>query len=167
MTFRTRTLEFLPCPSKFLFFRYEPTFRTTSGLTSGLSYFRCSYDPWLIFLSFQFSRIFIFLYFSIFVFLRSVTDFNNEIYYYYIRTRKFLNARNQKSSLIIFRLYSEKFQNFHFWGKITKIIKWAASSRWSFHPNSAWDRIETMTIGKTHPSLWNHSGIGILRLLSL
>ena len=106
-------------------FRYEPTFRTTSGITSGVisgqSHFQWSYDPWLIFLSFQFSRIFIFLFFSIFVYLRSVTDFNNEIYFYYIRTRKFLNARNQKSSLIIFRLYSEKFLNFHFWGKITKI----------------------------------------------
>ena len=32
-------------------------------------------------------------------------------------------------------------------------IKWGASSRWSFHPNSAWRSIETMTIGKTHPSL--------------
>ena len=32
-------------------------------------------------------------------------------------------------------------------------IKWGASSRWSFRPNSTWGRIETMTIAKTHPAL--------------
>ena len=33
-------------------------------------------------------------------------------------------------------------------------IKWCASSRWSFHPNSeTWSSIETLTIGKTHPTL--------------
>ena len=32
-------------------------------------------------------------------------------------------------------------------------IKWDASSRLSFHPNSEWGSIETMTIGKTHPTL--------------
>ena len=30
-------------------------------------------------------------------------------------------------------------------------VGWA--SRWSFSPNSAWHRIETKTIGKTHPTL--------------
>ena len=32
------------------------------------------------------------------------------------------------------------------------MIKWGASSRWSFGPKSAWGSIET-TIGKTHPTL--------------
>ena len=32
-------------------------------------------------------------------------------------------------------------------------IKWGASSRWSFRPNSVWGRIETMTIAKTPPTL--------------
>ena len=32
-------------------------------------------------------------------------------------------------------------------------IKWAASSRWSFSPNSAWGSIGTATIGKMHPTL--------------
>ena len=31
-------------------------------------------------------------------------------------------------------------------------IKWGASSRWSFCPNSAWSSTET-TIGSTHPTL--------------
>ena len=34
-----------------------------------------------------------------------------------------------------------------------RMIKWGVSSRWSFHPISAWGSIETTTIGKTHPSL--------------
>ena len=34
-----------------------------------------------------------------------------------------------------------------------RLVKWGASFRWSFDPNSAWSSIETMTIGKTHPSL--------------
>ena len=29
-----------------------------------------------------------------------------------------------------------------------------APSRWSFGPNSAWSSIETMAIGKTHPTLF-------------
>ena len=33
------------------------------------------------------------------------------------------------------------------------MIKWGASSRWSFGPNSAWCSIETTTIGKTQPTL--------------
>ena len=32
-------------------------------------------------------------------------------------------------------------------------IKWGASSRWSFGPNSTWGSIETTTIWKTRPSL--------------
>ena len=34
-----------------------------------------------------------------------------------------------------------------------KNLKWGASSRWSFCPNSAWSSIETTTIGKTHPTV--------------
>ena len=34
------------------------------------------------------------------------------------------------------------------------ILKWGASSRWPFRPNSAWGRIETTTITKTHPTLF-------------
>ena len=34
-----------------------------------------------------------------------------------------------------------------------KNIKWVASYRWSFYPNSAWDSIEMTTIGKMHPIL--------------
>ena len=33
------------------------------------------------------------------------------------------------------------------------MIKWGATSRWSLGPNSAWSSIETMIIGKTHPTL--------------
>ena len=32
-------------------------------------------------------------------------------------------------------------------------LKWDASFRWPFSPNSAWGSIETTTIGKTHPIL--------------
>ena len=32
-------------------------------------------------------------------------------------------------------------------------VKWDASFRWSFHPNSAWGNIEMTTIGKTHPTV--------------
>ena len=32
-------------------------------------------------------------------------------------------------------------------------VKWGASFRWSFHPNSAWGSMETTTIGQTHPTL--------------
>ena len=38
---------------------------------------------------------------------------------------------------------------------IFRNIKWGASSRWSFDPNSAWGSIGTMTIGKTHSSLYS------------
>ena len=34
------------------------------------------------------------------------------------------------------------------------IIKWGASSRWSFRPNSAWGSIETTNLAKTHPTLF-------------
>ena len=34
-----------------------------------------------------------------------------------------------------------------------KMIKWDASSRWSFGSNSAWGSKETMTIRKTNPTL--------------
>ena len=122
MTFRTRTLEFLPCPSKFLFFVTNPLLGLLPAslpvwVTSGQSHFRCSYDPWLIFLSFQFSRIFIFLYFSIFVFLRSVTDFNNEIYYYYIRTRKFSTPETRNQISLYLGWISKNFKIFIFEGK--------------------------------------------------
>ena len=33
------------------------------------------------------------------------------------------------------------------------LIKWGASSRWSFGPNPPWGSIDTTTIGITHPSL--------------
>ena len=36
-------------------------------------------------------------------------------------------------------------------------LKWGAASRWSFRPNSAWVRIETTTIAKTHPTLLTKS----------
>ena len=32
-------------------------------------------------------------------------------------------------------------------------LKWRAPSRWLFSPNSAWSRIETTSIEKTHPTL--------------
>ena len=32
-------------------------------------------------------------------------------------------------------------------------VKWGASSRWTFDPNSAWESIGMMTIGKTSPTL--------------
>ena len=35
----------------------------------------------------------------------------------------------------------------------TFVLKWGASSRLSFDPNSAWGSIETTTIGKAHPTL--------------
>ena len=35
----------------------------------------------------------------------------------------------------------------------TRQVKWGASSRWSFRPNSAGGSIETTTIGDTHPTL--------------
>ena len=40
-----------------------------------------------------------------------------------------------------------------FLGKNSEVnhVKWSASSRWSFGPNSAWESLETMTIGNTHP----------------
>ena len=40
-------------------------------------------------------------------------------------------------------------------GTDLKYIQWGASSRWSFHPNSAKGRIKTMTTGKTHNTLDN------------
>ena len=33
------------------------------------------------------------------------------------------------------------------------LVKWSAFSRWSIDPNSEWGSIETITIGKTHPTL--------------
>ena len=39
-----------------------------------------------------------------------------------------------------------------FWNRF--LLKPDASSRWPFHPKSAWGSIGTMTIGKTHPSLF-------------
>ena len=47
-----------------------------------------------------------------------------------------------------------------FWGQIWdwvtlifKLLKWDASSPWSFRPNTVWNSIEMMTIGKTHLTL--------------
>ena len=34
-----------------------------------------------------------------------------------------------------------------------RTVKWGASFRWSFGPNSAWESIGMMTIVKTHPTL--------------
>ena len=34
-----------------------------------------------------------------------------------------------------------------------RFVKRGASSRWSFHPNSAWSRIETTAIENLHPYL--------------
>ena len=36
----------------------------------------------------------------------------------------------------------------------SNIIKWGASSQWSFGPNSGWGSIETTVIGKTHPTVF-------------
>ena len=33
------------------------------------------------------------------------------------------------------------------------LVKWSAFSRWSIDTNSEWGSIETITIGKTHPTL--------------
>ena len=33
------------------------------------------------------------------------------------------------------------------------LVKWGAYPRWSFGPTSAWNSIETTTIGKAHPTL--------------
>ena len=41
----------------------------------------------------------------------------------------------------------------YIFGHFSIIIKWGASSWWWFGPNSAYGSIETMTIGKTHPTL--------------
>ena len=38
--------------------------------------------------------------------------------------------------------------------ELSCMLKWDASYRWSFGPNSAWGRIETTIIGKTHPTLF-------------
>ena len=45
--------------------------------------------------------------------------------------------------------------NFHgpVYRSVYEVVKWIPSYRWSFHPNSAWSRIETTTIGKTQPTL--------------
>ena len=40
-----------------------------------------------------------------------------------------------------------------FWIEKGLIVKWGASSRWSFSPNSVWGRKETTTIGITHLTL--------------
>ena len=42
--------------------------------------------------------------------------------------------------------------------KLKNNLKWGASSRWSFCPNSAWSSIET-TIGMMHPTLLNDTWI--------
>ena len=42
-------------------------------------------------------------------------------------------------------------QAFHH-GQLFELITWGASSRWSFRPNSKWGSIETVTMGKTHPT---------------
>ena len=39
--------------------------------------------------------------------------------------------------------------------KLGKCIKWYASSRWLFGPNSTWGSIEAMTIVTTHPTLYS------------
>ena len=36
----------------------------------------------------------------------------------------------------------------------TSLLKWSASFRWPFDPSSAWGSKETMTIGWTHPTLY-------------
>ena len=41
---------------------------------------------------------------------------------------------------------------------VHKSLKWDASFRWSFLPNSVWASIETRTIGKTQPTLKNVLG---------
>ena len=38
-------------------------------------------------------------------------------------------------------------------GLRTEVVKWSASSRWSYHPYSEWGSIETMAIAKTQPTL--------------
>ena len=61
-------------------------------------------------------------------------------YKFLSRTISSYHQESQFRSMI--SLISEAFQ-----------IKWGASSRWSFGPNSVWGSVETMTIGKTHPNL--------------
>ena len=39
-------------------------------------------------------------------------------------------------------------------------IKWGASSRWLFRPNSAWGSIATKSIGKMHTTLYQTIFIG-------
>lgn len=36
------------------------------------------------------------------------------------------------------------------------LIKWGVSSSWSFRPNNAWGSTQTITIGKTHPTLLSY-----------
>ena len=75
---------------------------------------------------------------------------------------------NSKKLVLVFALETKEFYNFEinhivlpfngFYDVYSKswlkyIIKRGASSRWSFRPNSAWGRIETTTIAKTHPTL--------------
>ena len=63
-------------------------------------------------------------------------------------------SRTYKSDLFvrfIYRSYSMKIV--YYLAKKIILLKWGASSRWSFGPNSAWNSIWTTTIGKTYPTL--------------
>ena len=57
----------------------------------------------------------------------------------------------QKSPGIKFAEVKEKSNNYP---SFNLHVKWSAYSRWSFRPNSALGSIGTMTIRKTHPTLY-------------
>ena len=52
------------------------------------------------------------------------------------------------------------------WRKFRKTIKWDASYRWSFGQNFAWGSIRTMTIRKTHPTLFYVDRFGSSHLVN-
>ena len=49
-----------------------------------------------------------------------------------------------------------------FLSKNNVFVKWSASYRWSFSPNSAWGSKETTILGNTHPSLVKLCRVGLL-----
>ena len=64
-----------------------------------------------------------------------------------------LPNKNQNNILtnILVNPLANIFQHLPRW--IFRIVKWDASSRWSFCPNSVWGCIETTTIGMRNPTL--------------
>ena len=72
---------------------------------------------------------------------------------------KYLTENNVKHFMIISMnrqlkfFFAEPNQVYSLTDYKNKKLKWGASSRWSFRPNSVWGSIETMTIWKPHPTL--------------